>query len=98
MKLRLRRYFTFFSSSLRILPVMPFSRIDFLLRQTEALDQFNVAEGFCGRSRERRGFGDDGLLNFFDIAAEHRTDDAEQRHSQSEMRARSTSAPGRHRS
>ncbi len=60
---------------------------DFLRPQAEALHQLDVAQRFGGRSGQRSRFGDDDLLNLLDSAAEHRAEDAEDRHGQ-EVRGR----------
>ena len=46
---------------------------DFLLREAEALHQFDVAQRFGGRACERGSLGDDGLLDRLDLAAEQGT-------------------------
>src|SRR5471030_2903706 len=55
---------------------------DFLLRQAQALHQFDVAQRFRGGAGQGRGFPHDVLLHFFDFAAEHGTEAAQQRHGQ----------------
>ena len=82
MKLRLRRYFTFFSSSFRIFARRPVEARDFLLPEPQALHQLDVAQRLGRRSGQRRRFRDDDLLDLFDAPAEHRAEHAEDRHRQ----------------
>ena len=53
--------------------------VDLLLRQAEALHQFDVAQRFGGRPGQRRGLFDDGLLHRLDLAAQQGTQAAQQR-------------------
>ena len=55
---------------------------DLLLSEPETLHQLDVAQRLGGRPGQRRGFGDDHLLNLLDAPAEHRAEDAENRHRQ----------------
>ena len=82
MKLRLRRYGTFFSSSFRIFCVVAVQPRDLLLPEPEALHQLDVAQRLGRRSGQRRRLGDDHLLDLLDAAAQHRAEDAEERHRQ----------------
>ena len=87
MKLRLLRYRTFFSSRVRILPVVRVETLDLLLRQPEALDQLDVAKRLGRRPGQRRRFPDDDLLDLLDAAAQHGTEHPENRDRQ-EIRRR----------
>src|SRR5260370_23694555 len=50
----------------------------FLMRQAEALYQFNIAQRLGGGTRQRGGFGNNGLLHLLDPLAQHRADNSEQ--------------------
>ena len=50
----------------------------FLMREAEALHQFNIAQRLRCRARQRSGFGNNGLLHLFDPLAKHRADNSEQ--------------------
>ncbi len=56
--------------------------IDLLLRQSKALDQLDIAQGFGGRSRQRRRLFDDGLLHILDLAAQKGAQAAKERDGQ----------------
>ena len=55
-----------------------------LLRQAQALHQFDIAKRFSGGPRQRGGLRHDHFLYIFDLAAEHRAQSAQQRHGQEE--------------
>ena len=82
MKLRLRRYLTFFSSSFRIFAGRAVEARDLLLSEPEALHQLDVAQRLGRRSGQRRRLRDDHLLDLLDAAAQDRAEHAEHRHRQ----------------
>ena len=50
----------------------------FLMREAQALHQFNIAQRLRCRARQRGRLGNNGLLHLLDPFAEHRTDNPEQ--------------------
>src|SRR5208282_5743561 len=49
----------------------------FLMRQSQALHQFDITQRLGGRTRQRRGFGNNGLLHLLDPLAQYRADNSE---------------------
>src|SRR5208282_3260508 len=58
-----------------------------LMRQSQALHQFDIAQRLGGRTRQRRGFGHNGLLHLLDPLAQHRADNSEQRNRNQKRRS-----------
>ena len=77
MKLKLRRYFTFFSSSFRIFSVTPFSRWTSCPASPRLFTSSICATFGRGTCKSGR-LGHDCLLNFLDPPAESQADEREQ--------------------
>ena len=88
MKDRLRRYFTFLSSSARILPVVALRRATSWSARPRLFDQLDVAERLGGRAGERRRLVDDLLLDDLDLARQHRGERADERDRERSRRGR----------